>query len=88
MPVDGLDISYPAKTIRVPYDHWHDLVRLVAPQSNRLSSENVGRTGNHVRLFAAAIQRGLDEAQLDGPLHDAAVRVLDFVGGPGRDGSV
>ena len=78
--------GYPTKTIRVAYDHWQDIVRLVERQSYRLPSDNIGLAGENVRLFAAALQRGVEEEKLDAPLHDAAVRLLEFVRGPARDG--
>ena len=78
--------GYPARTIRVAYDHWQDIVRLVERQSYRLPSDNIGLAGENVRLFAAALQRGVEGEALDAPLHAAAVRLLEFVRGPARDG--
>ena len=78
--------GFPAKTIRVAYDHWLDIVRLVERHRYRLPNDNVGLAGEDVRLFGAALQRGLEEEELDDPLREAAAKLLDFIRGPGRDG--
>jgi hypothetical protein len=58
---------------------------VVERQSYRLPNDNVGLAGGDVRLFAAALQRGLDQEELTDLLREAATRVLDFVRGDGRD---
>jgi hypothetical protein len=78
--------GFPAKTIRVAYDHWLEIVRLVERHRYRLPSDNVGLAGEDVRLFGAALQRGLEEKGLDDPLREAAAKLLDFIRGAGRDG--
>jgi len=78
--------AYPAKTIRVAYDFGQDIVGLVERHGFRLPHDTVGLAGGDVRLFGAALQRGLEDEESKSPLRDAAIRVLDFVRGPGRDG--
>jgi hypothetical protein len=75
-----------AKTIRVAYADWLEIIRLVERQGYRLANDNVGLAGEHVRLFADALAHGLNEEELVDPLRESAARVLDFVRGPGRDG--
>jgi hypothetical protein len=78
--------GFPAKTIRVTYSDWLDLIRLVERHGYRCPSDNVGLAGDHVRLFAEALAHGLNEEKLGDPLCEATTKVLDFVRGPGRDG--
>jgi hypothetical protein len=78
--------GYPQRTIRVAYDHWLEVVRLVERHGYRCPSDNAGLAGEHIRLFANALHRGLEEEMLDAPLREAGAKVLDFVRGPARDG--
>ena len=76
----------PARTIRVSYADWLDLIHLVERHGCRCPSDNTGLAGEHVRLFADGLGLAITEKELDDSLRDAATKVLDFVRGPGLNG--
>jgi hypothetical protein len=78
--------AVPARSVRVSYDDWAGIVRLVERHGYRCPSDNLGLSGDHTLLFANALSRGIDAEESTDPLRGAAARVLDFVRGPGRDG--
>ena len=78
--------AVPARSVRVSYDDWAGIVRLVERHGYRCPSDTVGLHGEHARLFANALNRGIDAEELVDPLRGAAVRVLDFLRGPAKDG--